>query len=470
MVLGAGETLLSVSAPRPKKWSEEICMYKRKVLITAVFVCLAVSASNAANIIYVDVNSPNKPGIGTFGDPFRKIQDGINSALTGDTVLIRPGIYSGPGNYNLDPVGKAITISSTNPEDAEIVANTVINPNKAGRGFYIYRSEDANCHISGLTIANAYTVGLGGGITCQNSSPTVSYCVIRSNSAAWYGGGIFCQDSNAIFYNCIVAGNSSLLNGGGIEIWSGQPTFKNSIIYNNRSLYSDGGGLDSYDGAEVQIINCTMAANSAVRGGAVFCVASSVVVVNSITWANVASSGTEFGLEPEIDRPGIVSINFSNISGGQIGVYDPSNGLDWSIGNINSDPCFALFAPAGDPNLWDFHLQSAYGRWEPNEQNWVTDSNTSLCIDAGDPNSDWTGEPWPNGKRINMGAYGGTAQASKNGNIADFDVNGKVDFADFALFVEQWNQESGTIEDINRDGVVDVLDLDIFTDNWLWEK
>lgn len=43
---------------------------------------------------------------------------------------------------------------------------------------------------------------------------------------------------------------------------------------------------------------------------------------------------------------------------------------------------------------------------------WVYDDSNSLCIDAGDPNSDWSDELWPNGNRINMGAYGGTPQAS----------------------------------------------------------
>jgi len=37
---------------------------------------------------------------------------------------------------------------------------------------------------------------------------------------------------------------------------------------------------------------------------------------------------------------------------------------------------------------------------------WVNDAVSSPCIDAGDPNSDWTAEPSPNGSRINMGAYG----------------------------------------------------------------
>jgi hypothetical protein len=50
----------------------------------------------------------------------------------------------------------------------------------------------------------------------------------------------------------------------------------------------------------------------------------------------------------------------------------------------------------------------------------------------GDPSSDWSDESWPNGKRINMGAYDGTIQASKNGNLADFDIDGSVNFVGFA--------------------------------------
>ena len=93
---------------------------------------------------------------------------------------------------------------------------------------------------------------------------------------------------------------------------------------------------------------------------------------------------------------GITIVTYRNIEDGWAG-----------RGNIDTDPCFASFDPNGDSNMWDFHLQSAYGRWDSNDQIWVYDVNTSLCIDAGDPNSDWSDEAWPNGKRINMGAYGG---------------------------------------------------------------
>jgi len=44
----------------------------------------------------------------------------------------------------------------------------------------------------------------------------------------------------------------------------------------------------------------------------------------------------------------------------------------------------------------------------------VLDDITSPCSDAGDPNSLVGDEPLLNGGRINMGAYGGTTEASKS--------------------------------------------------------
>jgi hypothetical protein len=95
----------------------------------------------------------------------------------------------------------------------------------------------------------------------------------------------------------------------------------------------------------------------------------------------------------------------------------------------------------------DYHLKSQAGRWDPNSQTWVKDDVTSPCIDASDPNSPIGYEPFPNGGIINMGAYGGTAEASKSyfgepvcETIVAGDINGdcKVDFADFAIMVSHW--------------------------------
>ncbi|GAG52121.1 unnamed protein product, partial [marine sediment metagenome] len=77
-------------------------------------------------------------------------------------------------------------------------------------------------------------------------------------------------------------------------------------------------------------------------------------------------------------------------------------------GNIDADPLFA------DAANGDYHLKSQAGRWELGSQSWVIDDVTSPCIDAGDPGTPVGLEPLPNGGIINMGAFGGTAEASKS--------------------------------------------------------
>jgi hypothetical protein len=443
-------------------------VFKVKFLTTILIIVSITSVCTAANIIYVDINGPNDPGTGTFDDPFRKVQDAIDAANAGDIVEIRPGIYTDQGNRDLDPKGKNITIRSIDPEDSNIVEHTIIDPQSEGSGFCFQSGEDANCTVWGLTIQNAYN-WYGGGIFCLDSSPTIKNCTIRNSSVMTYGGGILCMGGNPQIIRCIISGNSAY-EGGGIRCWFGQPTVKNCIIAGNISLAvgdGGGGGLDCY-GSNAILSGCTVAGNIAPEGtgGGLLCVDSNVEIVNSILWANSAIDGTQVGIKGQ----GTALVSYCNIQGRQIGVYDPCGLLIWGNGNLDNDPCFASFNPYGDPNLWDFHLQSEYGRWEPNSQSWVTDSNTSLCIDAGDPNSDWTVEPWSNGKRINMGAYGGTNQASMNGNPADFDIDGVVGLLDFAEFTNKWFFQEACVEDLTNNGVVDFADLDIFVDNWLWAR
>jgi hypothetical protein len=133
--------------------------------------------------------------------------------------------------------------------------------------------------------------------------------------------------------------------------------------------------------------------------------------------------------------------------------YKRANG-----GWITGDPQFVApgyWDPNGTPDdlsddFWvdgDYHLKSQAGRWNPQSGSWVVDDVTSPCIDAGDPDSPIGLEPFPNGGRINMGAYGGTAQASKSyfgepvcDTIIAGDINGdcQVDFKDLAILTRHW--------------------------------
>jgi len=119
---------------------------------------------------------------------------------------------------------------------------------------------------------------------------------------------------------------------------------------------------------------------------------------------------------------------------------------DGLAGHSIVDPFFA------DPANNDYHLKSQKGRFWPQDPNdagmfgeldglWAMDGVTSPCIDAGDPNLAPTGEAMPNGGRVNMGAYGGTAYASRS----------------------EWPIEG----DVNRDGIVNIVDFAILAGDWM---
>ena len=124
-----------------------------------------------------------------------------------------------------------------------------------------------------------------------------------------------------------------------------------------------------------------------------------------------------------------------------------------------------------DANSGDYHLKSQAGRWDPNSQSWVQDYVSSPCIDSGNPGCPLGDEPDPNGNRINMGAYGGTAEASKSPgnsrNIADLTNDWAVDSNDLKVFVNYWLQTGECIPgDFDRSLFVDFNDFAIFGGQW----
>jgi hypothetical protein len=66
-----------------------------KTLFVILCSLSAVAVCAAGTTMYVDANSPDDPGTGSFEDPFRAIQNAIDAAAHGDAVEIRPGVYAG---------------------------------------------------------------------------------------------------------------------------------------------------------------------------------------------------------------------------------------------------------------------------------------------------------------------------------------------------------------------------------------
>jgi hypothetical protein len=170
-------------------------------------------------------------------------------------------------------------------------------------------------------------------------------------------------------------------------------------------------------------------------------------VINCIIWDCPQSVTLADSSNTEIqDRGSHITIKYCDIEGGRdsISVSGTRSTVTWGQGNIDAEPQFV------NPNNMDFHLKSQAGRWDPTEGRWTSDDVTSLCIDAGDPNSPIGHEPFPNGGFINIGDYGGTAEASKSyfgGPVCETiiagDINGdcKVDFADFQIMALHWLEQ-----------------------------
>ena len=258
------------------------------------------------------------------------------------------------------------------------------------------------------------TVILGRGVYSGSDEFVVRRCTFAWNSAGGAGKDIrgiggaidIAWRSPSIIEDCTFVSNRA---GRGGAIYSRD---KENIVNCRfvQNVAREAGGAVYFKGTELNITSCTFSGNAAPTGQALTCFAPLMTVTNSILW----DDGDEYSEEIQIGEITGSNVTYNDIRGGWPGE-----------GNIDADPCFAspgYWDPNGtpdDPNddVWvegDYHLKSQAGRWDPVSGDWVLDEVTSPCIDAGDPNSPVADEPEPNGGRVNMGAYGGTAEASRS--------------------------------------------------------
>ncbi|MHC4168668.1 MAG: right-handed parallel beta-helix repeat-containing protein, partial [Planctomycetota bacterium] len=272
----------------------------------------------------------------------------------------------------------------------------------------------------------------GGGMYCSSGNPKLTGCHFIGNNAQGTGGGLANRDeASATLIDCVFVDNLSDGWGGGL---AGHNSIDNCIMSGNVSV-RDGGALYGWG----EVVNCTIIGNKAGGNGGGICTQGVATLANSIVRDNEALRGNEIYVRLHIlpagrsgtaeKIPSTMAIGYSNIGGGQHEVLvDTDCTLAWKAGNVDIEPLFAapgywadvndpkIVVEPNDPNaIWidgDYHLKSATGRWDPGSGTWIRDDVTSPCIDAGNPDSDLGQEVWPHGGRINIGAYGGTPQAS----------------------------------------------------------
>jgi hypothetical protein len=398
---------------------------------------------------------------------YSTIQTAVDDANDGDVVLVAPGTYTGDGNRDIRVFPKAITIKGVRGPQSCIIDCGRNNSSERHQGF-ILNGDNATGRtpiLDGFTITGAHGGVEGGGIYCSGGSPRIVNCRIIGNSA-WMGGGIACRYcSEVVITNCIISGNTAPspdmaakgISGstGGLLISASHATLTNCLITGNRTT-GTGGALAC---GNITLVNCTLSGNLSRDGvGGILGGGSGgdlLSIRNSIICGN---QGMDISI---VTFPGSRPSMTCWIEYSFVGI-----GPSCKPKGVECPPLDQLFARADywDPNgtpddptddFWvqgDYHLKSQAGRWDLVSASWVQDDVTSPAIDAGDPASPISAEPSPNGGRINMGAYGGTAEASKSyfgkpvcETIIPGDINGdcKVDLKDLAILAQHWLVAAG---------------------------
>ena len=416
--------------------------------------------------LYVDSENGDDNNLGlTPKTAFATIQKGIHSAQSGDTVIVADGTYTGPGNRDINFLGKAITVRSIDPNDPNIVTATIIDCNgtetEPHRGFYFHSGEDSNSVLDGFTITGGYgpaeevcsqLISVGGAIFCKASSPRISNCIITNSYAIGYGGGMFnCENSCPTLINCSFISNRSsyhgrggamvndkssptllrcsfIANRGGNSAGAIQNTDSNAVLTNCTFTgnfapiacvcYTGGGAIHNRRGSPV-LTNCTFTGNYAVFGGAVFNNESTPKIINCTFSDNIGGGNAICNLgdtcNPIVRNCILWNLwdysdnEILNLLGATINItYSDVQG-GWpglGNGNIDVDPCFV--GPAG---YWHDNNTPA----DPTDDFWVDGDYHLLpdspCINTGDPNyiadpneTDLDGQPRIFLGRVDIGA------------------------------------------------------------------
>jgi hypothetical protein len=366
-----------------------------------VFICLLLGFGSIAHAKLISIPKD-----------YIKIQQGIDHAAKGDTVLVSPGTYFENINFR----GKNIVVASNFVIDHDLnnISKTIIDGSKAkykdSASCVIFNSgESLSAVLEGFTITNGrgsfirYPVNgtsylHGGGIAITKASPTIKNNIIKNNgfitvySILFNGGGIgINNNSNPKIVNNIIQFNKASF-GAGISQWeNSNATIKNNIICFNVGGHIEGGAGIGLDQSKSIIENNTVVYNVAIgrgyysQGGgiAVWNVHPTSAVQqlkNNLFWGNQQFSGNQIALITGT-ADAKVDVSYSDVEGGFTG-----------NGNIDKDPLL-------------------YG------SNFLLTEN-SPCIDAGDAgatyndtedalNSSFAKLPAKGTLRNDIGAYGG---------------------------------------------------------------
>lgn len=305
-----------------------------------------------------------------------------------------------------DSNGAGLSVSG----QAEIAGN-VIEGNRGGNGAGMIA--EGEMVIIGNVVRDNVSIGDHGGGAFLVGTLTLQGNLFEGNRVGedlgyGWGGGLIIATEGTTFTASgnVYRANQAPTGGAGPFIDDGADgTMTGELVVGNDCLEEDPRGavyVDALDasgdtGSVVQITNATIADNDCGSGINVEAAGSAATVRNSIITGNGPALSTLAGATASA-------------------TFTLADEVLPGSGNLAGDPAFA--------GEGDYHLQSAGGRFDPSTGAFVTDAVTSPGVDAGDPADPVGQESPPHGDRINAGAYGGTAEASRSPGSPDTPSSG----------------------------------------------
>ena len=222
-----------------------------------------------------------------------------------------------------------------------------------------------------------------------NDTEPVTLPIIDGNGL----GPCLTIDSNSVALGFVLTGGESTFSCRGHDV-----TLSHCLLVGNQSTDPNVGVIDITD-SNTAMIHCTVSDN---LGTSISLHTSTLSLYNSIVW----------GVDLES-----VSLDESS----DLSLDHTASSFVWAGTSVfQAEPLFAttgLWQELDDDQwLWqpgDYHLQSVFGRWNPENAQWETDVQTSPYVGAGD-RVIWQEQGWSPGENaLNCGAYGGTPMASR---------------------------------------------------------
>jgi hypothetical protein len=370
-------------------------------VVTAGLFAFASAAPAATYLV-----QPNGSG------DYATIQDAIDAVVDTDIIELADGTFDGPGNRDLDFLGKGITIRSQSGDPTACVIDCGGDEFDPHRGFWFHTGEGSSSVVQDISIVHGYMVDANGGaILCESAAPIIQGCILGSNivdgpgvrggaiacsgssevtiaecrfigntageftggeggaisvttsAEAWIsecvigpgnyagarGGGVYCSSPVAVFGDCTITDNGAPI-GAGICSDSDFVVLEGCELLWNQAVTGagSGGGLAVF--GEANVTACTFMGNrAAVAGGGIFLGdGASGEIVLSIVAYGLMGGGI-YGQAPTRDVTIACCDVFENTGGNYGGTITDQTGIE---ANFSGDPLFCN-APVGDLTVYN---------------------------------------------------------------------------------------------------------------------